>query len=151
MPGDDFGYETDSDDEVDETLVAVQVVMERRRLAAAAAARRQKSGPRGKKRRPFSFFSWEDHKHRLSERDFKLRYRLTVASFDRLHGLIKADIDTKNKAQVSQCTFLWFLRAPVGREFPLISLCPPPAPHPSSHRPGGPVRRGRFLPRCALQ
>ena len=67
MPGDDFGYETDSDYEVDETLVVVQVVMERRRLAAAAAARRQKSGPRGKKRRSFSFFSWEDHKHRLSD------------------------------------------------------------------------------------
>jgi hypothetical protein len=45
MPGDDFGYETDSDDEVDETLVAVQVVMERRRLAAAVRRGRLRATP----------------------------------------------------------------------------------------------------------
>ena len=56
MPGDDFGYETDSDDEVDETLVAVQVVMERRRLAAAAAARGRRADRAGRSAGPSASF-----------------------------------------------------------------------------------------------
>ena len=95
---DDFDT-TDSEEESD-LEVAVREVVRRRRLAAAAAIRRQKSGPRGKKRRPFSFFSWTDHLHRLSERDFKLRYRLDRASFDHLHSLVKDKLETKNKFQV---------------------------------------------------
>ena len=33
-------------------------------------------GPQGKKRRTESLFSWKDHVSRLTEREFKLRYRL---------------------------------------------------------------------------
>ena len=49
-----------------------------------------------------SFFSWCDHVQRLSERDFKLRYRVDRASFDHLHGCLKADIETKNRAQAKR-------------------------------------------------
>ena len=71
MESSDSDSDSDSDDE-DEYVAAILAI---RRRAAAAAKKRQKSGPQGKKRRPMSFFSWSDHVHRLSERDFKLRYR----------------------------------------------------------------------------
>jgi hypothetical protein len=77
----------------------VAAVVKRRRLAHAAALRRQKSGPRGKKRKPLSFFSWTDHLHRLSPRDFKARYRIDLESFRHLHALLKSRIETKNKEQ----------------------------------------------------
>ena len=79
----------------------IEAVLRRRRLAAAAAIRRQKSGPRGPKRKPFSHFSWTDHLHRLSPRDFKLRYRVDREGFNILHGKLKAKIETKHKTKVS--------------------------------------------------
>ena len=79
----DSDSDSDSDDELNDLVAAV---IDRRRRAAAAAKKRQKSGTQGKKRRPLSFFSWSDHVHRLSERDFKLRYRVDRASFVHLHG-----------------------------------------------------------------
>jgi hypothetical protein len=95
--------DSESDDEIDNEInVHVALVLERRRRAAAAASRRQKSGPQGKKRKPFSFFSWTDHLYRLSPRDFKLRYRLDRASFEHLHGKIRDKIETKNKAQANR-------------------------------------------------
>lgn len=81
--------DSDSDDDVTDEIAAV---LARRRRAAAAAAKRQKSGPHGKKRRPMSYFSWADHLNRLSERNFKLRYRVDRASFDHLHERLKSSI-----------------------------------------------------------
>ena len=94
MESSDSDSDSDSDDE-DEYVAAILAI---RRRAAAAAKKRQKSGPQGKKRRPMSFFSWSDHVHRLSERDFKLRYRLDRASFDHLHGRLKADRARESRA-----------------------------------------------------
>ena len=66
-----------------------------RRLHAAAAVRRRQilatlelldsgKGPQGRKRRELGTFSWEDHVARLTQRSFKLRYRLTHDSFMKL-------------------------------------------------------------------
>ena len=90
---DDYCSDEDRDDEY------VAAVVQRRRLAHAAARRRQASGPRGKKRKPLTHFSWEDHLHRLSPRDFKARYRLDRASFEYLHAKLKVKLETRNKAQ----------------------------------------------------
>ena len=92
----------DSDDDEDELSTYIAAVLVSRRRAAAAARKRQKSGPQGKKRRPLSFFSWDDHTHRLSERGFKLRYRVDRASFAHLHGRLKDAIETKNLAQAKR-------------------------------------------------
>ena len=94
--------DSDGDSDDDEIMEHVAAVLARRRRAAAAALNRQKSGPKGKKRMPLSFFSWTDHVHRLSERDFKLRYRLDRASFNHLHGRIKSSIRTKNREQAKR-------------------------------------------------
>ena len=95
----DFDDIESSDDDDEEYVVAI---VKRRRLAHAAALQRQKSGPRGKKRKPLSYFSWTDHLHRLSPREFKARYRLDLKSFNHLHNLIKSRIETGNKAQASR-------------------------------------------------
>ena len=68
----------DSDDDEDDLSTYIAAVLVSRRRAAAAARKRQKSGPQGKKRRPLSSFSWDDHTHCLSERGFKLRYRVEL-------------------------------------------------------------------------
>lgn len=39
-----------------------------------------------------SYFSWADHLNRLSERNFKLRYRVDRASFDHLHERLNSSI-----------------------------------------------------------
>jgi hypothetical protein len=100
---DPFVGEDSSDDDEDEEIVAIVLKRrrERRARAAAACAKRQKSGPQSPKRRLLSNFSWEDHLHRLSPEDFKLRYRLDLASFEHLHSLIQADLETKNVKQVT--------------------------------------------------
>ena len=63
-----------------------------RRMHAAAAKRRSQilavlellgngKGPQGSKRRELGSFNWEDHVERLTEKKFKLRYRLTHTAF----------------------------------------------------------------------
>jgi hypothetical protein len=104
--------DTESDDEIFD--LSVEYVLKRRRVAHVSAVRGQKIGPQGKKRNPFSSFSWTEL-HRLSGRDFNLRYRVDSATFDLLHGLIKSRIDTKNRAQVSDrcfpCTMFFLVQA----------------------------------------
>lgn len=75
-----------------------------RRLRAAIAVRRQKikavlaattrtgHGPQGRKQREETFFSWKDHVRRMSEAQFKLRYRLDFDSFEELYKIVGADL-----------------------------------------------------------
>ena len=42
---------------------------------------------------------WQDHLHRLSPAEFKLRYRLDLASFNHLHDLLEEELKTKNVKQ----------------------------------------------------
>ena len=77
-------------------------------LKAGAAARRKQveaamaallasgQGPQGKKRREAAF-SWSDHLARLTETEFKQRYRLTWPAFRKLCNLIREDIKTKHE------------------------------------------------------
>jgi len=94
--------ESDSDCSDSDSEDELAAVLDRRRRAAASAKRRLKSGPQGKKRRPRSFFSWSDHLHRLSERGFKLRYRVDRETFVHLHERLKDAIETKNIAQAKR-------------------------------------------------
>ena len=93
---------TDVDDDDDSGVNAcIAAVLRRRQLARTAAIRRQRSGPRGPKRKPFSHFSWVDHLHRLSDRDFKLRYRIDREGFNILHSMLQRKLETKNKVKVN--------------------------------------------------
>ena len=69
------------------------------RLRHAEEARRKRPGPKGPKRRPRTLFDWAYHDYVLSERDFKLRYRVTKESFAKLHEMLKPSIETKNKTK----------------------------------------------------
>ena len=75
----------------------------RRRLAAmaaatAAAAMPSGQGPQGKKEKPgWSAFSWEAHMARLTESEFKLRYRLTPDSFYRLVAKLRSDLQVADE------------------------------------------------------
>ena len=100
--------------------LVIAAIVHRRRLAYQAAKKRQKSGPQGKKRRSRS---WRDHLHRLSPRDFKLRYRLDLESFEHLHSLIVSRIETKNKNQVGAILFIDV--TPQNDELVLINMIPP--------------------------
>ena len=68
----------------------VAAIVKRRRLAAAAlvvsTSAKDGRGPQGKKQRDAAAFVWKDHLHRLSEEEFKLRYRL---SFDSFYALLR--------------------------------------------------------------
>ena len=64
----------------------VAVAVQRRRVVAALAALESGQGPAGRKRRE-SPFCWEDHLARLTEAEFKARYRL---DFDSFHELLRA-------------------------------------------------------------
>ena len=94
----------DSEDERDEQRrreVAVKLDLLRRRKRARAA-KRQASGPRGPKRTRRSLFDWEEHLDRLSPREFKLRYRVDLASFEYLHNLLHEGIATKDLKQAQR-------------------------------------------------
>ena len=56
--------------------LAIAAAMRRRQVVAAIQLLSGGQGPQGKKRRTESRFSWKDHVSRLTEREFKLRYRL---------------------------------------------------------------------------
>ena len=56
-------------------------------------------GPQGKKRRPKHHFSWSEHVLRLTEAEFKLRYRLDFDSFMELVSWIRSAISVSNEKQ----------------------------------------------------
>ena len=77
----------------------------RRRLLSAAAAAAASSmpsgqGPQGAKPKPhWQSFSWGAHVGRLTESQFKLRYRLTVDGFYRLVDMMRPDLEVKDEAR----------------------------------------------------
>ena len=77
---------------------AAAAAMLRRRVAAFASHQGGGQGPPGQKRR-VQLFSWPDHVARLTEAQFKRRYRLTWPSFNKLLGILKADLDIVNQKQ----------------------------------------------------
>jgi len=66
-------------------------------------SRKQRSGPQGTKRKFSTSFSWSEHADRLNPAEFRMRYRLTLESFNKLKTLLLLWIETKNKKQAA-CT-----------------------------------------------
>ena len=73
-----------------------QAATMRRRAAFLASLARGGQGPSGKKRVPGEAFSWSDHVHRLTEDQFKRRYRLSWPSFCKLLRLLDEDLSVVN-------------------------------------------------------
>ena len=69
--------------------------MRRRTAAAAAVAGKRGQGPQGKKLKGTPF-SWVDHVIRLTESQFKRRYRLSWPAFNKLLGLLDEDLKVVN-------------------------------------------------------
>ena len=100
----------------DDELLASLAAQRLRRIKVAVAARRKQvaaavaafsscgQGPQGKKRREAAF-SWEDHLARLTEDEFKQRYRLTWPAFRKLMDIIRADlmVTDEKQARVAKC------------------------------------------------
>jgi len=98
-----------SGDAAEDDALLMDIIRQRklRRLQAAVAIRRRQiraalageagQGPQGSKRRETSFFSWTDHLARMTERDFKLRYRLDYNGFRELLKLIRGDLEVTNE------------------------------------------------------
>ena len=79
-------------------------VLARRRAAALAvllAVRGGGQGPRGKKSKDASPFIWADHVDRLTEAEFKLRYRLDADSFYTLLDMVRAPLAAANAQQAT--------------------------------------------------
>ena len=72
------------------------VAVRRKLIGAALQAGEAGHGPQGSKRRETTFFSWCDHVARMSEAQFKLRYRLDYDGFMDLLDLIRADLEVTN-------------------------------------------------------
>jgi hypothetical protein len=66
---------------------------------AIAEGNKQCSGPQGPKRKDGAPFSWAEHCARLTEKDFKRRYRLTHAAFYKLLGWIEPKVKVKSEKQ----------------------------------------------------
>ena len=64
-------------------------------MAAAPAA----LGPQGPNRPRQAPFNWDDHCRRLNPAEFKRRYRLTPAAFDKLLGYVREDLSVENVKQ----------------------------------------------------
>ena len=105
----------DGEDEDDELLASLAAQRLRRIKVAVAARRKQVAaavaafsscgqGPQGKKRHEAAF-SWEDHLARLTEDEFKQRYRLTWPAFRKLMDIIRADlmVTDEKQARVAKC------------------------------------------------
>ena len=72
-----------------------------RRLILAAASLFLHSAPfRFEKRVPD--FSWEEHIHRMTEAEFKLRYRVSSDSFYKLLNILKPELDVASASQASR-------------------------------------------------
>ena len=74
----------------------LQVAAQRRQITAAVNLLEGGQGPQGKKRRE-SPFRWADHLARLTEKEFKERYRLTYDAFYKLLEVLKDDLDGNEK------------------------------------------------------
>ena len=74
------------------------------RLAAAVVLLLQDSGPAavGPNQQPLGF-DWEQHISRMSEADFKLRYRLSFDSFNKLLEQLQPKLDVANVRQAVNC------------------------------------------------
>ena len=70
----------------------LSIAQHRRWVAATGLCIGGGQGPCGRKRRELAHFSWEDHLLRLTEAEFKLRYRLNFDSFMDLLHILRADL-----------------------------------------------------------
>jgi hypothetical protein len=85
---------------------ALALAIRRRQIAAALedlASGGQ--GPQGQKCRDDPVFSWESHMRRLSDAEFKLRYRLSRDGFKALLGLLRVDLEVENKVLAKRAKF----------------------------------------------
>ena len=81
------------------------VAAQRKRVAAAVALLLNGGqGPQGKKRVE-SPFSWADHLARLTEREFKQRYRLDYDSFKELVNVVRPDASKFTDCECFFCAF----------------------------------------------
>ena len=84
-----------------EQLLHAAVAHRRRCFVAAlnhfAAGHSSGQGPQGPKVRFDTEFSWRDHVARLTDRDFKLRYRLTLPAFNELLGMLRPYLKVKDE------------------------------------------------------
>ena len=69
----------------------------RRQILAALLTRSGGQGPQGAKYRTESPFSWNDHVKRLTESEFKLRYRLDFDAFQRLVEILRPDLSVQSE------------------------------------------------------
>lgn len=82
--------------------MAVAVAVHRRRVVAALdQLRTDGRGPQGRKQREVPF-SWEDHLMRLTEADFKLRYRLDIDSFYVLLNALRPSLEAGDAVMASR-------------------------------------------------
>ena len=58
-----------------------------------------RQGPQGSKVKFDTEFSWSDHVARLSDRDFKLRYRLTLPAFNELLEMLRPHLKVQDEDQ----------------------------------------------------
>ena len=77
----------------------LSIAQHRRWVAATGLCIGGGQGPCGRKRRELAHFSWEDHLLRLTEAEFKLRYRLNFDSFMDLLHILRADLVVSNEKQ----------------------------------------------------
>ena len=68
------------------------VVIRRRQIVCALELLGSGQGPSGGKQREEHAFSWSAHVLRLTEAEFKLRYRLDFDSFTELVRLLRTDL-----------------------------------------------------------
>ena len=78
-------------------LLSIAAAVRRRQVAAAMQLLGGGQGPQGKKRRRRSRFSWTDHLLRLTESEFKLRYRLDFDAFSTLVRIIREDLKVSSE------------------------------------------------------
>ena len=77
----------------------LSIAQHRRWVAATGLCIGGGQGPSGRKRRELAHFSWEEHLLRLTEAEFKLRYRLNFDSFMDLLHILRADLVVSNEKQ----------------------------------------------------
>lgn len=89
-----------------EQLTAVQ---HRRCVAAVGVLIDGGQGPHGQKYFDKQHFIWEDHVRRLTEQDFKLRYRLDFDSFNKLLDILRDSLSVSNEKHAKWAKWLFFL------------------------------------------
>ena len=97
-----------ADVRADEQILHAAVAHRRRATVAAlhhfALGGSGQLGPQGSKVKFDTEFSWSDHVARLSDRDFKLRYRLTLPAFNELLEMLRSHlkVQDEDKARVAK-------------------------------------------------